>query len=150
MTSKSPNFINEFDYFRNLHNTFRYNNVFIDSWYLKLKFSRRDSDDWLLKQLEIKLVKSEEKAEHLRILGNEYFKKKDFRNCYYYYTRSLCFARPDCVNYGLALGNRSALLYEMGDYEVIFLIITIFYYVCIYLAYFIFLELFKRYWIMLQ
>lgn len=54
----------------------------------------------------------------MRTVGNEHFVKKDYRDCYFYYCKSLCYANQGSENYGLALANRSALLYELGDLEV--------------------------------
>lgn len=62
--------------------------------------------------------KSDAKAEEFRVLGNQFYAKRDYHNCYYFYTKSLCHANQGGLKYGLALANRSALLYELKDIEV--------------------------------
>lgn len=79
---------------------------------------RFNSEEWLSELLRNKQGKDDVKAEQFRVLGNDRFSKKDYTGCYYYYTKSLCYANTGSVCYGLALANRSALLYELRDYEV--------------------------------
>lgn len=62
-------------------------------------------------------IKSKLKAFNLRILGNKFFIQKDYEKCYYYYTKSLCYADIEDESYGLALANRSALFYDIKDYK---------------------------------
>lgn len=71
-----------------------------------------------MQKLKEKEGKDDDKSKELRCLGNDSFAKKEYRSCYYYYTKSLCYAKKGSENYGLALANRSALLYELGDYGV--------------------------------
>lgn len=72
-----------------------------------------------MQQLKNKQGKNENKSESLRIKGNSYFQRKEYFDCCHYYTRSLCYAVKNSANYGLALANRSAALFHIGDFEVI-------------------------------
>lgn len=122
--------ITEFDYFRNSYDKFKYVTVLpilITLKYFKNKCCRQESEDWLLDRMQRRQEKDEEKSETLRIEGNSHFKKNKYSDSCYYYTKSLCYANRDGVNYGLALANRSAALYYIGDFEVMFSIFTNFF-----------------------
>lgn len=87
--------------------------------YYKETYRRPESEYWVLHQLKKKKEKSEKKSEELRLKGNTHFQRKEYSNCCHYYTKSLCYASRNGVSYGLALANRSAALYYIGDFEVI-------------------------------
>lgn len=82
------------------------------------KCYRENSEKWLFNRLLKYEGIDDKKAECQRNLGNKCFAKKDYDESYQFYTKSLCYACRKGVNYGLALANRSALLYELGEFEV--------------------------------
>lgn len=61
--------------------------------------------------------KCDNMAEGRRQAGNGYFKKRDFVSALAFYNESLRFATPGSVGLALVYGNRSAVYYEMGKYE---------------------------------
>lgn len=62
-------------------------------------------------------VKSNIKAELLRVEGNELYKQKRFFDALLKYNESLCNAKPGSEQIGLVYANRSAIYYEMEMYE---------------------------------
>lgn len=74
-------------------------------------------DNWLSKHTSYQNRKNNQKALDLRNIGNKFFLKKNYNKCYYYYTKSLCYASFKDEDYGIALANRSALFYDQQDYE---------------------------------
>lgn len=80
---------------------------------------RQESEEWLLENLKNRhRVKNDKTSEYFRTEGNYAFQRTDYFNSLRCYSRSVRFANRDGVNYGLALANRSATLYYLGDFEV--------------------------------
>lgn len=61
--------------------------------------------------------KSSEKSESLRKEGNKLYSDHKFYAALLNYNESLCYAKPDSENLGLAYANRSAVYFEMKLYE---------------------------------
>lgn len=62
--------------------------------------------------------KSAKKSEELRTLGNEKFKQGDDETSLKLYTESIIHAPHGSSELSLALGNRSAVLFRLQQYEV--------------------------------
>lgn len=73
-----------------------------------------------------KKEKSVKIATDFRSLGNDRFLKKEYLQCYYFYTKSLLYAPLNHESYGLALSNRSAVFYEQEKYNVKFFFMPVF------------------------
>lgn len=64
------------------------------------------------------LLKSSKKADELRKLGNEKFKSGYDEMCLKLYTESIIHAPHRSEELSLALGNRSAVLFRLQQFEV--------------------------------
>lgn len=62
-------------------------------------------------------IKNNKEATKLRNFGNDHFEKNEFFEALLKYNHSLCFAEPgsDCV--GLAYANRSAVYFEVKEFD---------------------------------
>lgn len=63
------------------------------------------------------MQKSNQKSQNLRQEGNEYYKNKKFLPAILKYNQSLCFAENESENLGHAYANRSAIYFEMKQYD---------------------------------
>ncbi|GBP66193.1 SET and MYND domain-containing protein 4 [Eumeta japonica] len=61
--------------------------------------------------------KSEEESDVCRKQGNEAFKLHCYRDALKFYNKALCYAPKDSRSLNLAYSNRSALLYEIGEFH---------------------------------
>lgn len=64
------------------------------------------------------MIKDDGLSTYYRKEGNKCYARKDLVKSLEYYTKSLCCATPNSREYGLALANRSAVSFEMKEYEV--------------------------------
>uniref|UniRef100_A0A1B6BZN3 SET domain-containing protein n=1 Tax=Clastoptera arizonana TaxID=38151 RepID=A0A1B6BZN3_9HEMI len=71
----------------------------------------------LLPDIKIKEEKLESKAEHWRKEGNAAFMKKQDINAIKWYTQSIGYAIPENKEMSLALANRSAVTFALGEYS---------------------------------
>lgn len=67
--------------------------------------------------LSEKPKKSNETATKHRLRGNEFFKDRLFFKALCAYNESLCFAETSSESMGLAFANRSAVYFEIGEFE---------------------------------
>ncbi|KAH1003901.1 SET and MYND domain-containing protein 4 isoform X1 [Dendroctonus ponderosae] len=74
-------------------------------------------DSWLETQFKNKIGKDDSLSTIYRQEGNKCYAKKDLLKSLEFYTRSLCCATPNGKEYGLALANRSAVSFEMKEFE---------------------------------
>ncbi|XP_019867309.1 SET and MYND domain-containing protein 4 [Aethina tumida] len=74
-------------------------------------------ENWLQAQFKNKTLKDDKLSTVYRQEGNKYYARKDRLKSLEFYTKSLCSATPNGKEYGLALANRSAVSFEMGEYE---------------------------------
>lgn len=79
-------------------------------------------DSWLETQFKNKTGKNDSLSTIYRQEGNKCYAKKDLLKSLEFYTRSLCCATPNGKEYGLALANRSAVSFEMKEFEVSFVL----------------------------
>ncbi|GLV34511.1 SET and MYND domain containing class 4 member 3 [Carabus blaptoides fortunei] len=61
--------------------------------------------------------KSENVAKSYRVKGNILYKDKSYKKALYYYNLSITRAPRDSVEFGLALGNRSAVFFDLESYK---------------------------------
>lgn len=69
-------------------------------------------------QFKSKIKKDDRLSIFYRKEGNKCYARKDLLKSLEFYTKSLCCATTDSREYGLALANRSAVSFEMKEYEV--------------------------------
>lgn len=74
-------------------------------------------DSWLETQFKNKVQKDDTLSTYYRQEGNKCYARKDLLKSLEFYTKSLCCATPNGREYGLALANRSAVSFEMKEYE---------------------------------
>ncbi|CAG9864473.1 unnamed protein product [Phyllotreta striolata] len=74
-------------------------------------------DSWLENQFKDKIVKDDRLSLYYRKEGNKCYAQKNLLKSLEFYTKSLCTATPGSKEYGLALANRSAVSFEMKEYE---------------------------------
>lgn len=86
--------------------------------FLSSFYSRSEIENWLQAQFKNKTLKDDKLSTVYRQEGNKYYARKDRLKSLEFYTKSLCSATPNGKEYGLALANRSAVSFEMGEYEV--------------------------------
>lgn len=79
---------------------------------------RSPVESWLESQFKSKLKKDDRLSIVYRKEGNKCYARKDLLKSLEFYTKSLCCATPGSREYGLALANRSAVSFEMKEYEV--------------------------------
>ncbi|XP_057661790.1 SET and MYND domain-containing protein 4-like isoform X1 [Diorhabda carinulata] len=72
---------------------------------------------WLENQFKNKVVKDDGLSLFYRKEGNKCYAQKNLLKSLEFYTKSLCTATPGSREYGLALANRSAVTFEMKEYE---------------------------------
>lgn len=75
-------------------------------------------DSWLENQFKNKAAKDDRLSLYYRKEGNKCYAQKNLLKSLEFYTKSLCTATPGSREYGLALANRSAVTFEMKEYEV--------------------------------
>lgn len=63
------------------------------------------------------LLKSNKKAAEVRQVGNRLFLAKDFKEALEKYNESICWAEGNSEDLGIGYANRSAIYYDMGEYE---------------------------------
>lgn len=63
-------------------------------------------------------TKNDKKADELRIQGNKFYIKKNFKESIEIYTKALCNAECNKETYSVILSNRSAAFYMMHDFKV--------------------------------
>lgn len=81
---------------------------------------RSPIDSWLETQFKNKTEKDDALSTFYRQEGNKYYARKNLLKSMEFYIKSLCFATPNGKEYGLALANRSAVFFEMEEFEVFF------------------------------
>ncbi|KAJ8964737.1 hypothetical protein NQ314_004668 [Rhamnusium bicolor] len=74
-------------------------------------------DSWLESQFKNKVKKDDHLSTFYRQEGNKCYARKDLLKSLEFYTKSLCCATPSGREYGLALANRSAVSFEMKEFE---------------------------------
>ncbi|CAH0547824.1 unnamed protein product [Brassicogethes aeneus] len=74
-------------------------------------------ENWLEVQFKTKTLKNDKLSTVYRQEGNKCYARKDRLKSLEFYTKSLCSATTNGKEYGLALANRSAVSFEMGEYE---------------------------------
>ncbi|XP_030763066.1 SET and MYND domain-containing protein 4-like [Sitophilus oryzae] len=74
-------------------------------------------DSWLETQFKNKVKKDNSMSTFYRQEGNKCYARKDLLKSLEFYTKSLCCATPNGREYGLALANRSAVSFEMKEFE---------------------------------
>lgn len=79
---------------------------------------RSPVDSWLESQFKNKTKKDDNLSTFYRQEGNKCYARKDLLKSLEFYTKSLCCATPNSREYGLALANRSAVSFEMKEFEV--------------------------------
>jgi tetratricopeptide (TPR) repeat protein len=57
-------------------------------------------------------------ANKFRLKGNEYYKSLQFDEALICYNKSLCYALPTSIEFALCFANRSAVYFEIQEYEV--------------------------------
>lgn len=82
-----------------------------------LNFFRTPIHSWLESQFKKKTLKNDAISALHRREGNNFYAKKNLVKSLQFYTKSLCFATPHSKESGLALANRSAVLFEMREYQ---------------------------------
>ncbi|XP_039451251.1 SET and MYND domain-containing protein DDB_G0273589-like [Culex pipiens pallens] len=98
-----------------------------DRWNLEMPRHRRNADisvyrefvaryDPLLSTTEV--GKDNAKAVYHRKVGNFAYLEKRFDDALWSYNRSICFAENLSEHLGIGYANRSAIYYELGEYEV--------------------------------
>lgn len=75
-------------------------------------------DTWLELQFKNKVKKDNRASVFYRKEGNKCYARKELLKSLEYYTKSICSATPCGREYGLAVANRSAVSFEMREYEV--------------------------------
>jgi SET and MYND domain-containing protein 4 len=68
-------------------------------------------------QVKVTMKKSNTKAEQLRDYGNDFFTNGEFCQALLAYNFSLCFAKTDTEALGLAYANRSAVYFQLQEYQ---------------------------------
>lgn len=63
------------------------------------------------------LLKNDEKAVQIRQDGNKFYKEKKYSEALKKYNQSICWATTGSEHLAIGFANRSALYYDMGDYE---------------------------------
>lgn len=86
-------------------------------WKYRIIF-RSPVESWLESQFKSKVKKDDRLSIFFRKEGNKCYARKDLLKSLEFYTKSLCYATPGSREYGLALANRSAVSFEMKEYEV--------------------------------
>jgi tetratricopeptide (TPR) repeat protein len=56
-------------------------------------------------------------ANELRLIGNEHYKSSQFYEALLHYNQSLCHAKPSSLPFALNFANRSAVYFEIEEYE---------------------------------
>jgi SET and MYND domain-containing protein 4 len=62
-------------------------------------------------------TKSSQKAQEFREIGNKYYAAKKFYNAVLNYNKAICYAEEGSLEIGLSYGNRSAVYFEIGEYD---------------------------------
>lgn len=65
----------------------------------------------------MKSKKNEQIANKFRLIGNESYKSLRFSRALFYYNKSLCHAIPTSEEFALNFANRSAVYFEIEEYE---------------------------------
>lgn len=62
-------------------------------------------------------MKSKNKANEFRAIGNQHYKSHNFYEALHNYNKSLCHAHPNSLEFALCFANRSAVYFEIEAYE---------------------------------
>lgn len=63
-------------------------------------------------------MKNNEKANEFRAIGNQHYQLHEFFEAIINYNKSLCHAQPNSTEFSLAFANRSAVYFEIEEYEI--------------------------------
>ncbi|KAL1516683.1 hypothetical protein ABEB36_000563 [Hypothenemus hampei] len=74
-------------------------------------------ESWLEIKFKTKVQKDDSLSTFYRQEGNKCYARKDLLKSLELYTKSLCFATVNSREYGLALANRSAVSFEMKEFQ---------------------------------
>ncbi|KAF2906131.1 hypothetical protein ILUMI_00047 [Ignelater luminosus] len=78
---------------------------------------RKRAEQWLDSHMKTLQTKNDKKADQLRIQGNKFYMKKNFKESIETYTKALCNAEHEKETYSVILSNRSAAFYMTNDFK---------------------------------